>query len=530
MSETPIPPAPPEETEQPRRVRAEALTPDRLDPDALKVVQRLGRFGFEAYLVGGCVRDLLLGRSPKDFDVATSARPRQIKRVFRNCRIIGRRFKLAHVVFGDRVVETATFRRRPQGLEEERSDLLITDDNLFGDAAEDARRRDFTINGLFFDPTSGEVIDFVGGLEDLEKGMLRTIGDPWVRFREDPVRILRAIKFASRLGFQLDPAIRQAMGDLAGDIARGAPPRVLEEVYRLMRSGTSLGAFRLLREIGALRVVLPEIEDFLAGEEASPEGRERIELFWRYLEGLDSVVHESGEPPNSLLVATVFVHLVRRESDPARRRSPGPPPQDPGQVVDDVLAPVCLRLRLSRNDAGRARRLCIALKKFLQRPGRRFRPNAFMRQEYFDEALALLRVHCTAEGSSWHVYESWAERRARFDGSGGRVHGRGGAGADEEFRDERPIDAIVEESPEPRPLHPAAPPHGGKRSKRRRRRGRRRGGAPHAPPSSHAASHSPGPSHSPTPSPSPAPASAPPPPRPEPLARDAGGAGWGSDW
>jgi poly(A) polymerase len=503
---SPLPPSPPpEEEERPRRVRAESLTRNRLDPDALKVVDRLQRFGFEGYLVGGCVRDLLLGRSPKDFDVATSARPRQIKRVFRNCRIIGRRFKLAHIVFGDRVVETATFRRRPQGLEEERSDLLITDDNLFGDAAEDARRRDFTINGLFFDATTGEVIDYVGGLEDLEKGMLRTIGDPWVRFREDPVRILRAIKFASRLGLTLDPTMRQAMTDLSGEVARGAPPRVLEEVYRLMRSGTSLGAFQLLREFGCLQIVLPEIEEFLAGEEATPEGKERADLFWRYLEGLDSVVHESGEPPNSLLVATVFIHLVRRESDPARRRSAGPVPQDPGQVVDDVLAPVCQRLRLSRNDAGRTRRLCVALRRFLQPSRRRFRPVAFMRQDYFEEALALLRIHCTAEGSSWHVYESWLERRERSGSSGARRP----AGRETEG-DDRPIDAIAEEASSGRSNHPAQPPEGkGGRGPRRRRRGRRRrpSGQPPAP----------------TPPPGPAPA------RPEP-GEGPGGRAWGADW
>ena len=179
-----------------------SLDRSAIDADADRVVRRLAKAGFKAYLVGGCVRDILVGRRPKDFDVATSATPNEIRNVFRNCRIIGRRFRLAHVFFGDKIIETATFRANPREEEEDAgNDLLIRRDNVFGEEDEDARRRDFTINGLFYDVEKEEVIDHVDGLVDLDARLVRTIGDPDVRFQEDPIRMLRAIKFAARLDF-----------------------------------------------------------------------------------------------------------------------------------------------------------------------------------------------------------------------------------------------------------------------------------------------------------------------------------------
>src|SRR5580658_758504 len=174
------------------------LDDDRIDADAAKVVRRLERSGFQAYLVGGCVRDLLLEGKPKDFDIATSARPEDVRAIFRNCRLIGRRFRLAHILFGSKVIEVATFRRSPQTEAPEDDgaevldDILIRSDNVFGDAHEDAIRRDFTINALFYDLDRREVLDWCGGMNDIAGRTIHTIGDPVVRFREDPVRILRA--------------------------------------------------------------------------------------------------------------------------------------------------------------------------------------------------------------------------------------------------------------------------------------------------------------------------------------------------
>ena len=235
-----------------------------IDADADRVVRRLARHGHKAYLVGGCVRDLLLGRKPKDFDVATSATPNEIKQLFRNCRIIGRRFRLAHVFFGHKIIEVSTFRANPKEDEEE-SDLLIRRDNVFGTETEDARRRDFTINGLFYDVEREEVIDHVGGLADLEARMIRTIGDPDVRFQEDPVRMLRAIKFAARLGLAIEPATYRALVRWRNEIRKCAPPRVLEEAYRLLRGGAAHRSFELMIETATLDVLSPHLASLFEG-------------------------------------------------------------------------------------------------------------------------------------------------------------------------------------------------------------------------------------------------------------------------
>jgi len=234
-----------------------------IDADADRVVRKLNRAGYKAYLVGGCVRDLLVSRTPKDFDVATSATPNEIKATFRNSRIIGRRFRLAHVFFGSKIIETSTFRANPR--DEDDHDLLIRRDNVFGTETEDARRRDFTINGLFYDVEREEVIDHVGGLADLEAKLIRTIGDPDVRFQEDPVRMLRAIKFAARLEFGFDEATWRAMLRWRGEISKCAPPRLLEEIHRLMRGGACRRSFELLVETGVLAILSPYLAGLMEG-------------------------------------------------------------------------------------------------------------------------------------------------------------------------------------------------------------------------------------------------------------------------
>ncbi|HEY0249976.1 MAG TPA: polynucleotide adenylyltransferase PcnB [Kofleriaceae bacterium] len=237
-----------------------------IDPDADRVVRKLTRAGFKAYLVGGCVRDLLVGRKPKDFDVATSATPNEVKATFRNSRIIGRRFRLAHVFFDQKIIETATFRANPR--DEDERDLLIRRDNVFGTESEDAKRRDFTINGLFYDVEREEVIDHVGGLIDLEAKLVRTIGDPDIRFQEDPVRMLRALKFAARLDFGFEPATWNALLRWRNEISKCAPPRLLEEMHRLLRGGAARRSFELMVETGVLAVLSPYIAGLLEGQGA----------------------------------------------------------------------------------------------------------------------------------------------------------------------------------------------------------------------------------------------------------------------
>jgi tRNA nucleotidyltransferase/poly(A) polymerase len=240
-----------------------SLDRNGIDADADRVVRKLSRAGFKAYLVGGCVRDLLVHRTPKDFDVATSATPNEIKATFRNSRIIGRRFRLAHVFFGSKIIETATFRANPR--DEDDHDLLIRRDNVFGTEQEDAKRRDFTINGLFYDVDREEVIDHVGGLADLDAKLIRTIGDPDIRFQEDPVRMLRAIKFAARLDFGFEPATWRALLRWRTEISKCAAPRLLEEVHRLLRGGAARRSFELMVETGVLAVLSPYLAGLLEG-------------------------------------------------------------------------------------------------------------------------------------------------------------------------------------------------------------------------------------------------------------------------
>lgn len=236
----------------------EPIASQHIDKDALKVVRRLLQHDFETYLVGGCVRDLLLGRRPKDFDVATSATPEEIRMLFRNSRIIGRRFRLVHIYFHRKIIETATFRSEPKD-ELNSEDPLIWRDNEFGTAEEDARRRDFTINGLFYDVATGKVVDNVDGLGDLRQSLVKTIGDPEIRMQEDPVRILRAVMFASRLGFDIHRDTWEAMQKYAHLVPRCSNARLLEEIYKLLRTGAAKPTFGRLKELGLLGSLFPEI-------------------------------------------------------------------------------------------------------------------------------------------------------------------------------------------------------------------------------------------------------------------------------
>ncbi len=250
---------------QPESSEPPEIPLDLVDADALWVVRRLQAKGFEAYLTGGCVRDLLLGRTPKDFDVATAAHPNQVKSVFRNCRLVGRRFRLAHVFFpSGKVIETATFRANPiDELDDLPSDLLVSRDNVFGTVEQDARRRDLTINGLFYDPLKGKVLDFVDGRADLDARLIRTIGTPEVRFQEDPVRIIRAIKFATRLGFAIEEQTLAGMRAAVGGLVRCAPARLQEELLRLLTSGHAAASMELCADVGVNAAILPELETAL---------------------------------------------------------------------------------------------------------------------------------------------------------------------------------------------------------------------------------------------------------------------------
>lgn len=271
-----------------------------IDPDALYVLKKLHEAGFLAYLVGGGVRDLLLKRTPKDFDISTSALPEQIKYLFqRQCILIGRRFRLAHIRFGHKIIEVSTFRSG-----ENESDLIVHD-NQWGSPEEDVLRRDFTVNGLFYDPIEHSVIDYVGGWEDIRSNTLRSIGDAVVRFKQDPVRMIRLLKFRARFGCNIDTEARTALIHCREEILKSSSARILEEVLRMLESGAAAPFFNLLYESGLLKLLYP----LLAQQWKQPLGKEIL----LHLTAMDKVNASAGKSPldRPILMACLFFPMLR---------------------------------------------------------------------------------------------------------------------------------------------------------------------------------------------------------------------------
>lgn len=382
---------PARELPEPRIVpRSEhSLSRKKLHDNALKVLNRLHRSGFLGFLVGGSVRDHLLERRPKDYDVATDARPPQIRRLFRNSRIIGRRFRLAHIYFREGIIEASTFRRNPDP-EAQRGDpgeLLITDDNTYGSPAEDAFRRDFTVNALFYNIADFSVIDYVGGIEDLEAGVMRVIGDPDLRFREDPVRMTRACEMAARLGFTIEPATQEGIVRHAAEIHKAAPARLAEEIGQIFRCGEAARATQWMQELGLLTALLPELQ-------AVFEARRRgLGDFSKVIELLDRKSRK-GEPPSEiglysclLLPAIVVAHPEALDPE-ARSRAVR-------EGIMEIASPVFRRLSLAKHKVEQVAQTVMALRK-LSRGGLKTPERVrFSHRSYFPDALL--------------VYEAWVE-------------------------------------------------------------------------------------------------------------------------
>ena len=337
-----------------------------IDPDVRKVVRRLVRHGHEAYLVGGCVRDLMLRCKPKDFDVCTSAHPEEVRALFRNSRIIGRRFRLVHVMFhGRKVIEVATFRRNPQpGGESE--DGLIRNDNVFGDAHEDALRRDFTINGLFYDVETGHILDWVGGMQDVRQRIVRTIGRPEKRFREDPVRLLRAIKFAGRLDLGIAPDVYDAIVCCRESVMEAARPRVAEEILRFLRGGQARRTIYIAWETGLLDVLLPELAALLYEAEDDSSAGSRV---WRQLAYIDER-HRMNDPLDDTVLWTLLLLEPMKESCEGQ--------SDRAGAISEFLDSLIERLAITRRSADGMRRIVASLPRVLNgRPGRLARSEAY---------------------------------------------------------------------------------------------------------------------------------------------------------
>jgi tRNA nucleotidyltransferase/poly(A) polymerase len=425
-----------------------------IDPDALKVLYRLRQFDHIAYLVGGSVRDLLLGRRPKDFDIGTSAHPYQVKKLFRNCWIIGRRFRLAHVKFGEKVIEVATFRRQIVPGEEAVQDAvpapvlhetvaaaaggpaqrqayvdgtdnehLIHRDNTFGSPEEDAFRRDFTINALFYDIATFSIIDYVGGLDDLHAGLVRAIGDPDVRLCEDPVRMIRAMALAARLDFSIEPALLEAIRTHRREIAKSSPARLLEEYYKILRAGAAEATFRNLAEVGLLESTSGELH------------RGATDPLWRSLAALDTYRRRFDATPDALsnaillgsLLAPLGITLHGRRSDdrvrhgghrdseseptardadaggqgglPERPAGPAAPPypdrRAPGPKLGD--------LPIARRDVERLRHIIGLQRRLRDLTASPRAQRALTHRHIFREALTWLEIH----GDSPDLVEHW---------------------------------------------------------------------------------------------------------------------------
>lgn len=234
----------------------------------MKVLYRLHKAGYEAHLVGGAVRDLLLGREPKDFDIATDATPEEVRQLFRNCRLIGRRFRLAHVHFGPEIIEVATFRsmQPPPEDEHQNEEGMILRDNIYGSIEEDAMRRDFTVNALYYSIADFSIIDYAGGVDDISKGELKLLGDPEQRYREDPVRMLRAVRFSARLGFRITAETLGPIAELADLLDAVPSARLFEETLKLFMAGQAYETFHLLHQYGLLQYLFPSTDAVMSGD------------------------------------------------------------------------------------------------------------------------------------------------------------------------------------------------------------------------------------------------------------------------
>lgn len=316
----------------------------QIDEDTIKVLYRLHRNGYLAYLVGGSVRDLLLGRQPKDFDIGTDATPSQIRKLFRNCFLVGKRFRLAHIRFaGNKLIEVATFRRHPREdeLPEDPDEHFHFVQNVFGSPRDDAFRRDFNINALFYNIADFSIIDHVGGLKDLEEKVIRVIGDPLIRFEEDPVRMLRALEFAARLDFTLDQSILDGIAQKKELIATAAPARIREEIMELYRHKVAGPVLKHCRELG----MLPHL---LAGY---PGTDESIELIGK----IDQRTANGVPIEEGFAIAALYLRLFMDNCPP----SPDVPITEALHKANEIIIPHCHYFSIAQGIRHQARELLV---------------------------------------------------------------------------------------------------------------------------------------------------------------------------
>ena len=385
-------------TDAPQRVPRErhGLRREALSQSALKVCDVLREAGYSASVVGGAVRDLLLDITPKDYDVATDARPEQVKPLFRRALIIGRRFRLVHVMLGQETVEVSTFRAADANTAEKDEHGRVLRDNVFGTQEEDARRRDFTINALYFDPATEEIIDYHGGLADLKKRVLRMIGDATTRFREDPVRMLRAVRLAAKLGLSIEAGTRAPIRRLAPLIEHVPPARVFDEMLKLLMSGHASACVRQLREEGLAKGVLPLLDVILE----QPLGERFVTLA---LAQTDERVRSERPVSPAFLFAALLWHEVLAASKARQAKGERPLPALEA-AMDRVLDAQCEKLALTRKLTATMREVWAMQPRFEQRGGQR--PYRLVESPRFRMAYDFLALRA-ASGEVSPELEAW---------------------------------------------------------------------------------------------------------------------------
>jgi poly(A) polymerase len=376
-----------------------------ISSNAVKVLYRLHNAGYKAYLVGGSVRDLMLRRRPKDYDIGTDAKPNEIRRLFSNSRIIGRRFRLVHVYFHDgEIIELSTFRRDPDPEEQrgEPGELLITSDNTYGTPEQDAFRRDFTVNALFYSIGDYSVIDYVGGIEDLERRLIRVIGDPDKRFREDPVRMLRACEFAARLGFGIEKRTQEAIHLDRKELDKASPARVTEEIAQLLRCGHAGAAMQWMLDLGLLEVLLPEAYAMVAA------GERGLGEFGQILPVIDRMVAGGRQFSDIGLLSALLlpkVLLRRYDIEGLDQRPMSRSAID--TLVQEEVTPFLARFTVSNLKSQQIVQALIGFQRLCEPKWTLPERVKFTRKPYFDDARLLFEILVEATGEGHEALEEW---------------------------------------------------------------------------------------------------------------------------
>ena len=397
---------------------AHNLSRRQISDGALQVLNGLHRAGHQAYLVGGSVRDLLLGREPKDFDVATDAHPEQVRKLFRrNARLIGRRFILVHVQFGNEIIEVATFRGSAEGHKSEASERSETGrilaDNVYGSLEEDARRRDFTANALYYNIADRGILDFSTGMEDLRAGRLRIIGDPEQRYREDPVRMLRAVRFAAKLGFILDDAARAPLAVCRDCLQEVPSARLFEETLKLFLNGNAQSSFEQLRQHGLFAALFPQVDALLDDEQYASA---RL-LLQGALEGTDNRVRQGKSVTPAFLFAALLWPALQQQSHVLEQQGK-PAAIALQQAASEVLQDCVGRVSVPRRFSLPMREIWDLQARFLRRGGRR--PHALLAHPRFRAAFDFLSLR-SQSGEIPAQLVTWWEQFQLADHEGRRT-------------------------------------------------------------------------------------------------------------